>query len=62
MAVKKNLLMMKQPESLTAKLECITCNYRNELDVAIHSQPIDSGLVRSYFQKTSQNRCRPGIT
>lgn len=26
----------KQQESLTAKLECIACNYRNEVDVAIH--------------------------
>jgi hypothetical protein len=36
MNTNKSLLMMKQLESIAAKLECIAFNYRDELDVAIH--------------------------
>ena len=36
MTTKKNLLMMKQPESITAKLERIACDYRHDIEVAMN--------------------------
>jgi hypothetical protein len=36
MTTKKNLLMMKQPESMTAKLERIASHYRHDVEVAMY--------------------------
>jgi hypothetical protein len=36
MEVRENLLIMQHPESISAKLERIACDYRRDIEVVIH--------------------------